>query len=761
VSLVDELLMAHPPVGWYNDLFYRYDTLFDGITLTTVVSAEQLDVGELPADALPVVSNVPNEVLAASGFEVEVELRGSPGLLLRGPEGWLRSCQAGDVVGLGFDRHQLRLEPRVASPSVEDVGDVVDAVRAAFARQGSAGKGPREGLFGRGGMTELVEVVTDALLADPTPWRRVLPPFDEVVEAAGLSRFGAHVAEADFDWHAQRTLGLMFALRPMYQLTEQQVGAVVRVDEGFQAFKLRGEEALGRAAGAEANGEIRGTGVTIGEQLAIDLCEGNAAPAAFDVLTDTGAPVGDLKAFASAVADRASRDRHRTGALWLAARCDLAAGHPVEAEESFRRIVASDSRYHPALADLGWLQFDRSSFAEARKLLNETSSGSEVVRELLDNYLQPTDAPVGRNEPCPCGVGKKFKRCHGSGAAMPPLDDRAAALVAKAMRLATTSDSNPLGSFIEVPTTWPATSRSEGRDLLRRLGEAGLTVDVALFENGWLQRYLDVRGELLPADERSLAQQWTAEPFRLLQATTDIVNNQFTAVDLADGAERTIRSDSSQPVVAAGQHLIARLLPSGTGNWLLLHHQAVPVGADSVDDALDLVTNHSNGMALARRFLAPPQREASAPVICFGVLDGDDATHLRSWLDTATTIETTWVDGPAGAGSCEVGATTLPISGRPLAMLHCGERLTVITQGLDTYQHVLASAAGLTKPLRPVVEGGVELGVLTEEAYWIEPDADQHGMLTETMLELVLVDAGIDVNPFDLSDLADTLMINA
>ncbi|WP_366816869.1 SEC-C metal-binding domain-containing protein [Myxococcus xanthus] len=22
---------------------------------------------------------------------------------------------------------------------------------------------------------------------------------------------------------------------------------------------------------------------------------------------------------------------------------------------------------------------------------------------------------VGRNEPCPCGSGRKFKRCHGSG----------------------------------------------------------------------------------------------------------------------------------------------------------------------------------------------------------------------------------------------------------------------------------------------------------------------------------------------------------
>lgn len=29
----------------------------------------------------------------------------------------------------------------------------------------------------------------------------------------------------------------------------------------------------------------------------------------------------------------------------------------------------------------------------------------------------PLDAKVGRNAPCPCASGKKFKRCHGQGGA--------------------------------------------------------------------------------------------------------------------------------------------------------------------------------------------------------------------------------------------------------------------------------------------------------------------------------------------------------
>jgi len=36
--------------------------------------------------------------------------------------------------------------------------------------------------------------------------------------------------------------------------------------------------------------------------------------------------------------------------------------------------------------------------------------------EILLNWPEPKEAEkkVGRNEPCPCGSGKKYKKCHGS-----------------------------------------------------------------------------------------------------------------------------------------------------------------------------------------------------------------------------------------------------------------------------------------------------------------------------------------------------------
>jgi len=37
------------------------------------------------------------------------------------------------------------------------------------------------------------------------------------------------------------------------------------------------------------------------------------------------------------------------------------------------------------------------------------SATATVVRDKTDPY-----ATVGRNDPCPCGSGKKFKKCHGA-----------------------------------------------------------------------------------------------------------------------------------------------------------------------------------------------------------------------------------------------------------------------------------------------------------------------------------------------------------
>jgi len=53
------------------------------------------------------------------------------------------------------------------------------------------------------------------------------------------------------------------------------------------------------------------------------------------------------------------------------------------------------------------------------ELLNDALFAAQDMRLFWLNYA-PKTAPIrreplpGRNDPCPCGSGKKFKQCHGA-----------------------------------------------------------------------------------------------------------------------------------------------------------------------------------------------------------------------------------------------------------------------------------------------------------------------------------------------------------
>ena len=42
------------------------------------------------------------------------------------------------------------------------------------------------------------------------------------------------------------------------------------------------------------------------------------------------------------------------------------------------------------------------------------SAGREEVQKV--ETIRRTDKKIGRNDPCPCGSGKKYKQCHGANA---------------------------------------------------------------------------------------------------------------------------------------------------------------------------------------------------------------------------------------------------------------------------------------------------------------------------------------------------------
>ena len=59
----------------------------------------------------------------------------------------------------------------------------------------------------------------------------------------------------------------------------------------------------------------------------------------------------------------------------------------------------------------------RQQYQETKVNLNDPNQRQAAARDTREVRREPVRAQktVGRNDPCPCGSGKKFKNCHGKG----------------------------------------------------------------------------------------------------------------------------------------------------------------------------------------------------------------------------------------------------------------------------------------------------------------------------------------------------------
>lgn len=65
---------------------------------------------------------------------------------------------------------------------------------------------------------------------------------------------------------------------------------------------------------------------------------------------------------------------------------------------------------------MGWLQMRKGDTQKATTYFKRAAgldAQNEAIRKALQTVNPYIEQKVGRNEPCPCGSGKKFKKCHG------------------------------------------------------------------------------------------------------------------------------------------------------------------------------------------------------------------------------------------------------------------------------------------------------------------------------------------------------------
>lgn len=262
-------------------------------------------------------------------------------------------------------------------------------------------------------------------------------------------------------------------------------------------------------------------------------------------------------AFAEAVAG-AVRDAEAGGAWLLAGLARLGAGDALGAEACLERAVRCEPTLGPAAGELAVLALDRGDLARTAGLVARACC-SPVDPEWIRRHRQAQSAgaiTAGRNDPCPCGSGRKFKRCC-NGRATASLKVRSSLVMDRLGLYASGPDRRPILLLLAAASlrdgdTGPGELEDRADDLF--------LLDLANFEGGLALDYLAERGELLADDERDLLERALEAPRQLWKITAVDEGASMDLHDAASGRTVTIQERSGSRGRKPGEHLLARVV---------------------------------------------------------------------------------------------------------------------------------------------------------------------------------------------------------
>lgn len=651
------------------------------------------------------------------------------GDILALPVGTLSARRPGDVIGLrvGATDIELVMVDCPASPPA-DLDDQIEV--ALHEATGELRPIPVDGL------------VWQLCADDAGLFTAPLAPLEELLRSIGYTVRYSLVAPDGFDidsWAAQNQVE---AVARRHGLTTDDAtivaafaGIVRKVDAAVGA-ELAGSASVDVDVDAYAefgSGEFevehhdgRGDGDTVADaeppvdstpeadreviaRLAAAMRDPNLAEAVFDesvgIAVQPAVILGALAEEWEPLAPRASR----VGLRWLRARCLERLGSTEAAEQELRAAVDLDPKWPPALTDLARFTADRGDADAALSLLRRAGVRRDDPQvEVLQQYLSPARGGLGRNKPCWCGSGRKYKVCH-LGREGLPLQVRAGWLYDKA---ASFTQEGPYREQIIELAIIRAQHETKPLAMFNALDDA-LVIDATLFEEGAFAHFLEVRGVLLPADEQLLAAQWLTVSRSVFEVDTVRRGIGFTVRDVRTGDRIEVSEKTASTALRSGDRFVSRIVPvdhapqtcwqifGGIEPLPLWQYEPAIALLDALDageaDASDLVE------FLTARF-APPTlttTDGEPMVSCLARFEILDAPPMVSALDARYGDE----DGADGSGAAERSWTWTDSVGTHPTVLGSlavdGKELRVEAMNEKRFETLLADMA--TVPgLRPL-----------------------------------------------------------
>jgi hypothetical protein len=694
---VERELRARPEVhetaaGWVSLL-----ALADGAVLSHLLGAEERKAGVLAADGdLDLWARLADEGLPLAGGGMlrtrwalgPHELPSGASSALAGPEGWLEAFEDDTIVTLRLrdgalevgtlaeqqgDEAGVEVAERVTTVVQVCVGAAMGALRV-FATAAGVDHADDERTGDQNEQGDpgaaLDDVLAELLLAQPGVLDDPMPPLGLLLTAAGL------------------------------EVTHGAVMLAGAPDDPDEVADLSSEEirwftlARGFLWTQEADR-------VSAEELDRFLTVLTLSPLVLERVADEVERNPADAALLEAARRAAATPVQRAAAVLLAARAAEGDGRPVEAEELVLEALGHDPDLVPALRDAADYAATRGDAASADAHLRRAGAAPEDgLRWALRPLLVSPPRTTPRNSPCPCGSGRKYKQCCLRTPSY-PLSTRAPARYASIATYATRASS------IEVAREYAELAEPEA---------AMFALDLAIFEGGVLDDYLDERGDLLPGDELDLVERWRSVPLAPYEVTAVQPGASLTMRPLLGGSPVRLADRSLSGSVRRLDLLVARVLDDGDGPVLLAH--PLPAGRLRRRALLELFEGGYEPWEVAAFFgpQLPPllhNREGHLLVQCTATYDIPEAAVEAAWR--RLTAELDEDDGPdrlLATGEVDDGERVIRGS------VHRQQRRLTITANSverlgELRQQVLAAAPGsqlVSESIMPMEELLAERG---------------------------------------------------
>ena len=582
-------------------------------------------------------------------------------LAWRGPHEWLDRFEPGALLACTVTveaSDDLFSEPIDATVTIEVLADepeVSDAV-VGFVRAGYDELVTEPGLPVDGG-----ELAWWLLFHHPGLFQSAQPPLGELCAAAGLEQRAGRVAHDEEVWRND--------------LLHRRLHAVYD-----QVPERHWQTVLGHALGV-----LDDPDASVDEVRAVlDAC---AEPEALDALADVlfghyldlsdeferdraDAPgrLFDLVHRATAVAHR---PRETATAEYLASVLYERCGSPDLAEEHLRRAAEAQPRLGPVVERLGWYRFDRGDARGAMRWWRTLTEVPDAART-IEPFLAPDPGgrKLGRNDPCWCGSGRKFKQCHQNATDLPALPDRVGWLCRKASVWLEHTTAEVREIVVEAATARATGSTDVELWDLEELGDDEMldlfdtafadpiVFDAALHEGGLFGLFLRERGALLPDDEQLLAASWRTVDRSVHEVVAVDPGVGLTLRDLTTGDVVDVRERTTSNQAKVGERYCARVVPDGASNQII--GGVFPVRTGQETTVIDLcAAKDSVALCAWVGALHQPPRLVHAPgladatfdrdaieAVLAGLDDDSDQEHVLAELRAELTRQahTTWLD---------------------------------------------------------------------------------------------------------------------